>query len=315
VQISLSLANILTPTAIALGNFDGVHRGHLEVIKPILNWTASDVYKTVVTFDPHPQEFFSGQTRQLLTPRSEKAAIFQELGIEQMILLPFDRDLVELSPQEFVSEILDRKLQAKFVSVGADFCFGKQRSGNAKNLEEIAAQYQIQSHIASLALNGESRISSSGIRAALLAGDLQVASNLLGRNYMIVGQVVQGQQIGRSIGFPTANLAYPPEKFLPRQGVYCVWVDTPDQKQLRGVMNIGKRPTVGGLNTTVEVHLLDWHGDLYGQELRIHLLQFLRSEQKFPSLEALTHQIQKDCDRAKDFFARSANIAAVGSQE
>jgi riboflavin kinase/FMN adenylyltransferase len=304
VQINSSLTNILTPTAIAIGNFDGVHRGHLEVIKPILDVAEPGIYKTVVTFDPHPQEFFTGQTRQLLTPRHEKAAILTKLGIEQMILLPFDRHLVELSPQEFVSEILDRQFQAKFVSVGADFCFGKQRLGNAKDLEAIATAYQIQSYIAPLALDGESRISSSGIRAALLAGNLQVANDLLGRNYSIGGQVIQGQQIGRSIGFPTANLAYPQEKFLPRQGVYCVWVDTPDRQGLPGVMNIGKRPTVGGLNTTVEVHLLDWQGDLYGQELTVHLLQFQRSEQKFRSLDALTAQIQTDCETAREFFDR-----------
>jgi riboflavin kinase/FMN adenylyltransferase len=306
VQISSSSAKILTPTAIALGNFDGIHRGHLEVIKPILNCSETGVYKTVVTFDPHPQEFFTGQTRQLLTPRDEKASILKKLGIEQMILLPFDRALSELSPLEFVSEILDRKFQTKLVSVGADFCFGKRRSGNAKDLETIASQHHIKSFIAPLALTGESRISSSGIRAALLAGDLKVANHLLGRNYTIVGEVIQGQQIGRSIGFPTANLAYPPEKFLPRQGVYCVEVDAPDREKLQGVMNIGKRPTIGGLNTTVEVHLLDWQGDLYGQELTIHLLQFLRSEQKFSSLDALTAQIQQDCDTARDFFTRSA---------
>jgi riboflavin kinase/FMN adenylyltransferase len=303
VQISSPSTPILTPTAIALGNFDGVHRGHLEVLEPILKSQETGWYKTVATFDPHPQEFFTGQTRQLLTPKAEKAAVLKQLGIDQTILLPFDRALSLLSPQEFVSEILDCKLQAKLVSVGADFCFGKGRSGNARDLAEIASKYQIQSHIATLAMAGESRISSSGIRAALLAGNLQVANDLLGRNYAIVGRVIEGQKIGRSIGFPTANLSYPAEKFLPRLGVYCVWVDT-SQERLRGVMNIGKRPTVGGVNTNVEVHLLDWQGDLYGQELTIHLLIFLRSEQKFPSLDALTSQIQKDCDTARDFFDR-----------
>ncbi len=303
VQINSSLTNISTPTAIALGNFDGIHRGHLEVIKPVLDWDDSHACKTVVTFDPHPQQYFTGQQRQLLTPHRERELILEQLGVRQLILLPFDRELVKLSPQEFVERILDRQLQAKFISVGEDFRFGNQRVGAAADLVSLTAALGMTARIAPLELNGGSRISSSRIRAALLAADLSLTQELLGRYYSIVGTVINGQEIGRSIGFPTANIKYPPEKFLPRQGVYCVRVDTPAAAQLPGVMNIGKRPTVDGVNTTVEVHLLDWDGNLYGQELKIYLHQFLRSEQKFPSLTALTDQIQADCDAAKGFFA------------
>jgi riboflavin kinase / FMN adenylyltransferase len=302
VQIDSSLANILTPTAIALGNFDGIHRGHLEVIRPVLEWEDKTVYKTVVTFDPHPQQYFTGQQRQLLTPHQEREIILEQLGIQQLILLPFDRDLVKLSPQEFVDRILSQQFQAKFISVGEDFRFGNQRAGNATDLVTLTAEAGIPTRIAPLEMDGDSRISSSRIRAALLAADLTLTQKLLGRYYSIVGTVVNGQEIGRSIGFPTANLKYPPEKFLPRQGVYCVRVDTPEAKQLPGVMNIGKRPTVDGVNTTVEVHLLDWEGNLYGQQLTVYLHHFLRSEQKFPSLAALTTQIQADCDTAREFW-------------
>jgi riboflavin kinase / FMN adenylyltransferase len=166
----------------------------------------------------------------------------------------------------------------------------------------LTAAAGILTRIAPLEMDGGSRISSSRIRAALLAADLTLTQELLGRYYSIVGTVVNGQEIGRSIGFPTANIKYPAEKFLPRQGVYCVRVDTPAAKQLPGVMNIGKRPTVDGINTTVEVHLLDWDGNLYGQQLTVYLHQFLRSEQKFPSLTALTNQIQADCDTARVFY-------------
>jgi len=302
VQIHSSLATILTPTAIALGNFDGIHRGHLEVIQPVLDWDDKAVCKTVVTFDPHPQQYFTGQQRQLLTPRQERAIILEQLGIQQIVLLPFDRDLVKLSPHEFVEQILVKQLKARFVSVGEDFRFGNQRAGTASDLVSITANYQIPTRIAPLEKTQDQRISSSQIRAALLAADLTLVQELLGRYYSIVGTVVTGQEIGRSIGFPTANLRYPGEKFLPRQGVYCVRVDTPEATQLPGVMNIGKRPTVDGINTTVEVHLLDWEGNLYGQQLTVYLHQFLRSEQKFPSLAALTSQIQADCDRARAFF-------------
>jgi riboflavin kinase / FMN adenylyltransferase len=303
VQINSSLDRILTPTAIALGNFDGIHRGHLEVIRPVLAGDNPDVYKTVVTFTPHPQQFFTGQPRQLLTPHQERAIILERLGIQQLILLPFDRELVKLSPQEFIDRILDRQIQAKFISVGEDFRFGNQRVGAATDLVELTAQKGIPTRIAPLETDGDSRISSSRIRAALLAADLTLTQALLGRYYSIVGTVVSGQSIGRSIGFPTANLQYPPEKFLPRQGVYCVRVDTATETQVPGVMNIGKRPTVNGLNTTIEVHLLDWDGDLYGQQLTVYLHHFLRTEQKFPDLVALTNQIQADCEAARVFFS------------
>jgi riboflavin kinase / FMN adenylyltransferase len=302
VQTHSSLADVSTPTAIALGNFDGIHRGHLEVIQPVLDWHDEAVCKTVVTFDPHPQEYFTGQSRQLLTPKAERAAILERLGVQQVVLLAFDRELTKLSPEEFVERILVKQLQARFVSVGEDFRFGNQRAGAASDLVSITAKYQIQTRIAPLETNQDTRISSSRIRAALLAADLELVRELLGRYYSIVATVVNGQQIGRSIGFPTANLNYPAEKFLPRQGVYAVRVDTLDATQLPGVMNIGKRPTVNGVNTTVEVHLLDWEGNLYGQELTVYLHQFIRSEQKFPSLTALTAQIQADCDTARAFF-------------
>jgi riboflavin kinase / FMN adenylyltransferase len=306
VQIVTSLNSpILTPSAIALGNFDGIHLGHQCVFQPILSDCLSSVLlqSTVVTFYPHPQEFFSGQERKLLTPLPEKVKILEELGFEQLVLIPFDRELAALSPQQFVSEILLSKLQAKRISVGEDFRFGYQRKGTAEDLKTIAAQLGTEVLINSLKTCDHDRISSSRIRQALAQGDLEQVNSMLGRSYSLLGTVIQGQQLGRILGFPTANLLLPSEKLLPRFGVYCVQVSLEDSTILPGVMNIGCRPTVEGNQPTVEVHLLDWKGDLYGQTLSVTLEKFLRSEEKFSSLEALKTQIALDCDRARNFLS------------
>jgi riboflavin kinase/FMN adenylyltransferase len=301
----------LTPTAVALGNFDGIHQGHRQVIQPILkspDRPTSPPYATVVTFYPHPQEFFTGQTRTLLTPLEEKVAQLQLVGVDQLVMLPFDRELASLTPDQFVAEILVKGLQAKQVSVGLDFCFGRQRTGTAEDLCTIAAKYGIDVTIAPLKLLDGHRISSSAIRAALQEGDVQQANYLLGRPYSLIGEVVQGQQVGRKLGFPTANLKFPQEKFLPRLGVYAVWVNlcdrgngvlTESNSSIPGVMNLGYRPTVNGNCLVAEAHLFNWSGDLYGKTLSVHFNQFIRAEQRFASLDELKAQIQADCTAAK----------------
>jgi riboflavin kinase / FMN adenylyltransferase len=304
VQIHNTFAAVAKPTAVALGNFDGVHCGHQRAIELLLNHAAA-LHSTVVTFDPHPQQFFSGQTRQLLTTVTEKAGCLASLGVEQLVLLTFDQDLVRLTPAEFVARILHQELSAQQIVVGADFRFGYQRAGDATMLATLAAEHGMKTHILELAFDRDQRIGSSRVRAALLDGELREVDRLLGRSYSIAGLVVPGQQLGRTLGFPTANIDYPPIKFLPRLGVYCVRVDTAQERQLPGVMNIGKRPTVNGQSTSVEVHLLNWTGDLYGQQLTIYLDQFLRPEQKFAGLPELTSQIQTDCIAAQEFYHHS----------
>ncbi|MDX2244329.1 MAG: bifunctional riboflavin kinase/FAD synthetase [Leptolyngbyaceae cyanobacterium bins.302] len=312
-RVTSTLDSVLTPTAVALGNFDGVHQGHRQVICPISQSAhlAEDVVKTVVTFNPHPQEFFSGQSRCLLTPLDEKVAQLADMGVEQLVLLPFDRELARLTPEQFVATILVQGLQAKQISVGQDFCFGRGRTGTAADLQVIAATYGVDVTIAALKCLDDRRISSSGIRQALLEGDIQTANSLLGRSYSLVGQVVQGQQVGRTLGFPTANLQLPAEKFLPCLGVYAVRVQICDRLDgylrcetplLPGVMNLGNRPTVDGTRLTPEVHLFDWTGDVYDKILAVHLDTFIRKEQKFTSLEQLKTQIHHDCDVARSLL-------------
>lgn len=325
----------LRPTAVALGKFDGVHLGHHRVIQPILPPVNNEAkpedgdnlpqhspqpqertYSTVVTFDPHPLEFFTGQPRALLTPLDEKVQQLRSLGVEQLVLLPFDKDLSDLSPQDFVDKILVQKLQCRRISVGQDFCFGKQRRGTAKDLQLLAAKHHIPVTIVSLqtytdnAPTLETPISTSLIRHALESGDIKNANLLLGRPYTLTGVVIQGQQMGRTIGFPTANLQLPKDKFIPRQGVYAVRInlvsETPEattSSQILGVMNIGNRPTVKGTKLSVEVHLFDWSEDLYGKKLTVQLVEFLRPEQKFSSLEVLKNQIQLDCNIAREVLS------------
>jgi riboflavin kinase / FMN adenylyltransferase len=316
VQIASSFDQVLTPLAAALGNFDGVHQGHVRVIRPALlaadrasqlaNQPADRVYSTVITFTPHPQEFFSGQPKALLTPRAEKVALLAAMGVEQLVLLPFNRELANLSPRSFVEEILLGQLGAKFVSVGQDFRFGQGRQGNTEDLATIAAQCGLVLEVVGLELHDDARISSSAVRSALLAGELTLANRLLGRPYRLEGVVCQGQKLGRTIGFPTANLTLPPNKFVPRQGVYAVWVSGAGLDRIQpGALNIGVRPTVDGLTEVVEVHLLAGGCDLYGQSLTVELVEFLRPERKFDGLDALKAQIALDCDRARSILARS----------
>ncbi len=316
--VTSSTELIKTPAAVALGKFDGVHRGHQRVIQPILHKPADPerIYPTVITFVPHPQEFFTGKPRMLLTPVDEKVQQLELLGVEQLVLIPFNEELAALTPEQFVEQIIVEKLQASRISVGKDFCFGSKRSGTAMDLQLLVAKYGIPVTIVPLETHQddspiqkeETRISTSAIRQMLEAGDIERANRMLGRAYTLVGKAVKGQQLGRTIGFPTANLQLPQNKFLPRKGVYAVRVsnavNTPNRtlKNHWGVMNIGDRPTVNGNNLTVEVHILDWSGDLYDQKLEIQLEKFLRSEQKFDSLEALKTQIQLDCTIARKFF-------------
>ncbi|WP_353931661.1 bifunctional riboflavin kinase/FAD synthetase [Okeanomitos corallinicola TIOX110] len=352
VWVAASIEQLLTPTAIALGKFDGVHLGHQRVIQPILHSVVGkqrredrkklsedlpshptelstlsapqkSIYSTVVTFDPHPQEFFSGQRRSLLTPLEEKVEQLRSLGVQQLVLLPFNQELSALSPEDFVEKVIVQQLQCRKISVGEDFCFGKKRVGTAKDLQKIAARYDIPVTIVPIqtdtnnlpkntdcthnsGLMEDGRISTSSIRQSLETGDITKANRLLGRPYSLIGEVVTGQKLGRTIGFPTANLQPPTEKFLPCQGVYAVKVlipsETPNNEPIQkmGVMNIGNRPTVNGTNSSIEVHLFDWSGDLYGQKIVVELVKFLRPEQKFSDLEALKNQIQLDSTIARE---------------
>ncbi|NUN65760.1 bifunctional riboflavin kinase/FAD synthetase [Pseudanabaena biceps] len=312
VRVIFDPTQISRPTAIALGNFDGVHRGHRCVIAPITPTSLRDRYShltsTVVSFSPHPQEFFGKNQRSLLAPFDEKVALLESIGIEQLVLLPFDAELAKLTAVEFIQKILINSLQVELISVGFDFRFGRQRQGDITDLQKIWGDRLNIVSEQTMSLKGHDpvRISSSNIRLALSQGEIDLANALLGRPYNLVGKVIQGKQLGRTIGFPTANLELPSQKCLPRDGVYAVQVkinNQSGQSKFFGVMNIGMRPTVGGDRRSVEVHLFNFQGDLYGQQIDVDISKFIRAEHKFDSFDALKDQIQYDCQIATNYFA------------
>jgi riboflavin kinase / FMN adenylyltransferase len=283
--------------AVALGNFDGVHLGHCAVIEAVIGRSG---VPTVLTFDPHPREFFSKETGFLLTPGTEKLELIAESGIAQVIVVPFGPELAATEARDFMIQFLSQGLQAQFISVGWNFRFGKGRLGTTEMLQAFAREKGFDIEILAERRLSEERVSSSAIRVALGEGNLPLAHQLLGRSYSLSGEVISGDQRGRQLGFPTANLRIDPRKFLPVNGVYIVKVSEPDAW---GLMNIGLRPTFDGHERRVEVHLLDFEGDLYGKWLRVSLQTFLRPERKFAAFEELITQIQQDKTEALAWIA------------
>lgn len=295
--------NALRPTAIALGSFDGLHQGHRRVIaavtEPPFNGDPQ-VVPTVVSFWPHPREVLHGETRLRLDLPEEKLELLEPLGIEQLVLVPFTPELAALTPECFVRDVLAEQLQACRIAVGTNFRFGVDRSGDVDDLARIGAALGIDVRVLPMLWDGTERVSSSRIRRALTAGNIDEAGRLLERPYRFSGPVVRGRGLGRQLGWPTANLAVDGRKFLPLEGVYAAlaWRDGKDEA-MAAVMNLGPQPTVDPLApSAVEVHLLERRLELAGARLTVQPLRLLRRQQAFASLEALSRQIQLDADRA-----------------
>ena len=297
------------PTAVALGSFDGLHPGHRSVIAAVTERAAQrHLVPTVVSFWPHPREVLFAEARLRLDLPSEKLALLEPLGIEQLVLVPFTRELAALSPEAFVQQVLHEQLQAGLVVVGANFRFGAGRSGSTTTLQQLGAERGIEVQIQPLLAEGEEQFSSSRIRRALAAGDLQEATRLLGRPYRFGGSVVSGRGLGRQLGWPTANLQVDGRKFLPLEGVYAAWAWLGEER-LAAVMNLGPQPTVDPTApSAVEVHLLGRTLDLNGRELLVEPVQLLRIQQRFENLEALVQQIQRDAESATALLESAAGV-------
>ena len=290
------------PTAIALGSFDGLHAGHRKVIKSIA-YSKSGI-PTVVSFWPHPREILFGESRLRLDLPSEKTSLLEPLGIQQLVLVPFDLELASLSAESFVKNVLYKTLQAKVVSVGENFRFGRNREGDYLTLKAISKPLGIKVNVIPIIEDKNGRMSSSRIRAALNSGDLNAAKALLGRSYNFRGVVIKGKGLGRKLGWPTANLQVNGRKFLPQEGVYAAFaIESQTSIKYPAVMNLGPQPTIDPSSpSAVEVHLISQSLDLLGKELIIEPIEKLRDQKKFSNVEELIKQISLDSDKAKNIL-------------
>ena len=283
-------------TIITLGTYDGVHIGHKKILERVLQNTNDEQYESLVlTFFPHPRMVLQGDSDiKLLNTINEKIDLLEEIGIENLVIHPFDEKFSRLTAEEFVKTILVDRLNIQKIIIGYDHRFGRNRTANIDDLINYGEQYGFEVEQISVQEINEISVSSTKIRQALLEGNMALANDYLGYDYFITGTVIQGKQLGRTINFPTANLAIQENyKLIPQNGVYIV-KSSIDNKLVYGMMNIGFNPTVNGQNRSIEVHYFDFDADLYSKEIRVSILHRIRSEQKFPTFDLLKAQLEKD---------------------
>ncbi|MBN1313761.1 MAG: bifunctional riboflavin kinase/FAD synthetase [Anaerolineae bacterium] len=297
---SLEQADLSRPSVVTIGMFDGVHRGHQYLINQLLDQAhANHQVPVVLTFFPHPRMVIGGnQPHYYLTLPQTKAQLLGEMGIELVITHPFDDTVRHIRAAAFIESLVEY-LNMRSLWVGKNFTLGYQREGNIDFLQTEAKRQDFDLQVIDMMDTGGERISSSRIRDALQVGDVTEAARLLGRIYRVPGQVIKGVGRGHTLGFPTANLTVPDEQAIPARGVYACWTLF-GQAKIPTVTNIGLRPTFDGTNTqTIEAHLLDFSGELYGHSIELDFVARLRAEQKFSGPQALIDQIQRDIDQAR----------------
>jgi riboflavin kinase/FMN adenylyltransferase len=285
---------------VALGNFDGFHLGHQAVVgRAVERARAEGRPVLVATFDPHPVRFFKPDAPPFrLTSLDQRQRLFAEAGADAMIVFHFDRELAATTAEAFVTERLLGLIGASGVVTGEDFTFGRGRGGNVEVLARLGAEHGLSAEAVAPVAEGGELVSSSRIREALQAGDCDTAARLLTRPFAIEGVVEHGDRRGRAIGYPTANLSLG-NYLRPRFGIYAVRGRLPDGRSVGGAANLGIRPTFEPPKELLEPYFFDFSGDLYGQKIEIELISFLRPEEKFGSLEALTAQMEADCAEAR----------------
>lgn len=292
--------------SVAVGVFDGLHRGHRTILERALARAGAGP-ALVVSFDPHPDLVLAKRFQALppLTPLLEKRERLARMGISRLEVLPFTRELAALSPEEFVQRHLVTPFAPDALVVGENFALGRGRAGNVERLRAIGRELGFEVEAVPLEQVDGAPVTSTRIRERLAEGRVAEAARLLGRRYSLAGRVVHGEGMGRTLGVPTANLRLHEEKLLPRFGIYSTWVQIQGEDGWRpGAMSLGVRPTFGGQATTIEVHLLDWDGDLYGREIEIEFQDWMREERAFDGPESLIAAMRADLDQARRRLVR-----------
>jgi len=292
----------LPATSVAVGNFDGLHRGHEALIDAARDG-AGKLSPALMCFEPLPATFFKPDEPQprLLNVR-DKIRLVRDSGLEVMFMLRFDSEFARQSPERFVRDVLVRCARAERVVVGADFRFGSRAAGDVAMLEKLGGRYGFSVERVEAVEDGDERISSTRVRTALFEGDLAEAERLLGRSYRISGRVLRGRALGRGLGFPTINIRPPTPPAL--SGILAVRVSGDGLVAQPGVASLGRRPVLGGTDWLLEAHLFDYDGDLYGKHLEVEFVEFIRHEEHFDSLEAMIEQMKKDAEKARSILER-----------
>ena len=291
-------------TIVTLGTFDGVHLGHTVILDRICNIAKQENLESVVlTFFPHPRLIVSNDSEiKLLNTMAEKAKLLEQKGIQNFIIHPFDKLFSDLSPREFVEQILIKQLNIQKIIIGYDHKFGKNRAADFNDLIDFGKEFGFEVEEIPAKQVDEVSVSSTKIRKSLLEGKISLANTYLGYLYMLSGNVVKGNQLGRTIGFPTANIQISENyKLIPKNGVYIVTALV-NNKTIFGMMNIGVKPTLGENLLSIEVHLLQFSEDIYGQKIQVNVIERLRDEQKFESFEALKSQLEIDKANTLHYF-------------
>lgn len=292
-------------TIITLGTFDGVHYGHKKILEKITQNTQQDKYESLVlTFFPHPRMVLQESSDiKLLNTIEEKIELLDQIGIQNLVIHPFDESFSRLTAEEFVKTVLVDQFHIQKIIIGHDHRFGRNRTANIDDLKAFGEQYNFEVEEISAQEIKEVSVSSTKIRNALTHGNVSLANEYLGYHYPLTGVIAKGKQLGRTIGFPTANLKIEEHfKLIPKNGVYIV-KSIINSKTVLGMMNIGINPTVGGQHQTIEIHYFDFNEDLYGQKITVSVLELIRSEQKFESIDHLKEQLEKDKKTALEYFA------------
>lgn len=292
-------------TVLTIGNFDGLHKGHIELVKKCVDYSKTNNLKSVVfTFSNHPINFFKKDSIKNIISNSEKIKILKNLGIDIVYNIEFNEDMQNIDPYNFVKEILVDKLNATKIIVGDDFKFGKNKKGDSNYLLDISKNFNFLVEVVSEIKINESRVSSTHIRNLIKTGEVDKVFDFLGRNYSLSGEVIHARKLGRTIGFPTANILVDKNILIPKGGIYATKVFV-DDKVYIGATNIGFNPTVNGKSLSIETNILDFDKDIYGKVIKVEFLKRIRDEKKFNNICELKEQLKKDvCFIRKNYLQK-----------